>query len=214
VEVAAFRHSDNRHLRAAEDIVVNESVSQRADTQLTQETFERLLRWLNEDRDKAGQRYEEIRFQLIKIFISRGCLISEELADETINRVARRIQDIAQTYKGDPAPYFYGVAKLIYLEYVRRKPTPQPLASSTVSEEDERRYECLEQCIERLTAKNRELIMAYYKEDKQGKIDYRREMAERMGMEPNALWVRAHRIRERLRACAMECFRRKQGRDS
>jgi RNA polymerase sigma factor (sigma-70 family) len=197
----------------AEDIVVKESVSQRADTELTQETFERLLRWLNTDRDEAGRRYEEIRFQLIKIFISRGCLISEELADETINRVARRIQDITKTYDGDPALYFYGVARMIYLEYMRRKPLLQALAPPTVSEEHERRCECLDQCIERLTPKNRELIMAYYKEDKQGKKDQRKEVAERMGMEPNALWVRVHRIRERLRECMVECLKRKQGGD-
>ena len=193
---------------------MKESVSQRADTELTHESFERLLGWLNTDRDKAGQRYEEIRFQLIKIFVSRGCLISEELADETINRVARRIQDIDQTYEGDPAAYFYGVARMIYLEYVRRKPTPQPPAPPTVSQEHERRCECLDQCIERLNPKNRELIRAYYQEDKQAKIDHRKEMAERMGMEPNALWVRVYRIRERLRECVVECLKRKQGRDS
>ena len=192
---------------------MKESASQRADTELTQEAFEQLLRWLNTDRDEAGRRYEEIRFQLIKIFISRGCLISEELADETINRVARRIQDITKTYDGDPALYFYGVARMIYLEYMRRKPLLQALAPPTVSEEHERRCECLDQCIERLTPKNRELIMAYYKEDEQGKKDQRKEVAERMGMEPNALWVRVHRIRERLRECVVECFERKQGGD-
>jgi len=58
------------------------------------------------------------------------------------------------------------------------------------------------------------LIEAYYKEAKQEKIDHRREMAERVGMEPNALWVRAHRIREKLRECVTECLRLKQGRDS
>ncbi len=193
---------------------MKESVSQRADTDLTQESFERLLRWLDTDRDNAGRRYEEIRFQLIKIFISRGCLISEELADETINRVARKIQHIAETYEGDPALYFYGAARLIYLEYLRRKPAPQPLAPSPVSEEEEQTYECLEQCVERLTPKNRELLRTYYKEDIEGKIDHRKEMAERMGMELNALWVRMHRIRERLRECVSECILRKQGRDS
>jgi len=192
---------------------LKELVSRRANTELTVEAFERLLNWLNMDRDEAGQRYEQIRFQLIKIFISRGCLISEDLADETINRVASRIPAIAHTYEGDPALYFYGVAKMVYLEHQRRKPAPQPPASFTISEEHELRYECLEQCIERLTPKNRELITAYYKEDKQAKIDHRKEMAERMGMEPNALWVRVHRIRERLRECVAECLMRRQGRD-
>ncbi|HEX5732523.1 MAG TPA: hypothetical protein VF131_06785 [Blastocatellia bacterium] len=193
---------------------MKESVSQRADTELTEELFERLLLWLDADRERAGQRYEEIRVQLIKIFTSRGCLISEELADETINRVAKRVQQIAETYEGDPALYFYGVARLIYLEYLRRKPAPQPLATSAASEEEELKYECLEQCVERLTPKNRELLRAYYRDDDEEKVDHRKEMAERLGMELNALWVRMHRIRERLRQCVTECLMRKRGSDS
>ncbi len=193
---------------------MKESVSQRADTELTEELFERLLGWLDTDREKAGRKYEEIRFRLIKIFISRGCLISEELADETINRVARKVHQIAESYEGDPALYFYGAARLIYLEYLRRRPAPQPLAPPGVSEEEEQRYECLEQCVERLTPKNRELLRAYYKEDDEEKTDHRKEMAESMGVELNALWVRMHRIRERLRQCVIECLARKQGRDN
>ncbi|HJQ68452.1 MAG TPA: hypothetical protein VKA70_05755 [Blastocatellia bacterium] len=181
---------------------------------MTEESFERLLGWLDADRDKAGRRYEEIRNQLIKIFVSRGCLVSEELADETINRVARKVQHIAGTYEGDPALYFYGAARLIYLEYLRRRPAPQPLALPATSEEEEQRYECLERCVERLTPKNRELLKAYYKEEGDEKTETRKEMADSLGMELNALWVRMHRIRERLRQCVVECLKHAQGSDS
>src|SRR5947209_6617862 len=37
------------------------------------DSFDRLLAWLNPDREQAGQRYEEIRRRLIKIFARRGC---------------------------------------------------------------------------------------------------------------------------------------------
>src|SRR5262245_21687271 len=57
---------------------------------MTPEEFDRLLLWLNPDRDKAGEKYEWIRKRLIKIFVCRGCNVPEELADKTINRVARK----------------------------------------------------------------------------------------------------------------------------
>ena len=48
-----------------------------------------LLEWLDPNLDLAGEKYEEIRRGLIKIFGYRGCSDAEGLADETINRVAR-----------------------------------------------------------------------------------------------------------------------------
>lgn len=177
---------------------------------LTQEAFEQLLRWLDADREQAGEKYEQIRFQLIKIFQSRGCLISEELADETFNRVAGKVHEIAQTYSGDPALYFYGVAKMVYLEYVRRKPVPAISQTPQAAVEDELKHECLEQCLRRLKDKDRELITIYYLGEKQAKIDHRKELARRMGVEPNALWVRMHRLRERLRKCVNDCLKQGQ----
>ena len=54
---------------------------------LTQEDFDRLLRWLDANLEAAGKEYEAIRQRLIKIFARRGCSEAEDLADETINRV-------------------------------------------------------------------------------------------------------------------------------
>jgi RNA polymerase sigma factor (sigma-70 family) len=175
---------------------------------LTPEGFERLLDWLDQNRDAAGHRYEEIRTRLIKVFVCRGCSVPEELADETINRVAGKIDQIATTYVGNPVLYFYGVADKIFLEYVRKRSTPSlPLPESS-TEEAEQRYRCLEQCMERLSAQSRELILAYYGSDMGTNIDTRKELAERTGIGANALWIRAHRIRESLRQCVRECLRR------
>lgn len=179
------------------------------DVGLTQEIFEQLLAWLDEDRDLAGKKYEEIRFQLINLFIARGCLISEELADKTIDRVARKVKDIADTYVGDPALYFYGVAKMVHLEYVRSRPVVLPAIPCQSEKGIEQRYECLGLCIDKLSSANRELILAYYGEA-QSNEEQRRKLAARMGLEPNALWVRSHRIREKLRRCVIECLKSKE----
>src|SRR5262245_20331530 len=135
---------------------------QKSKTDLTREALDRLLHWLDRDRERAGQRYEQIRSGLIKVFLCRGSVDPEELADETINRVARKVQEIAESYVGDPALYFYGVAKMVYLEYTRRKIVASHPRRPDAEEETDLRFDCLEQCMQSLSAKNRELILAYY----------------------------------------------------
>ncbi len=96
------------------------------------------------------------------------------------------------------------------LEYVRKKRDPVPPPAPDPPEETERDYECLEQCMERLTSKSRELVLEYYQAEKRAKIDRRKELASRLGIAVNALRIRAHRIRSNLQECVFECTKRKQ----
>jgi RNA polymerase sigma factor (sigma-70 family) len=177
--------------------------------ELDQGAFDKLLAWLNPDPEQAGRKYEGIRSRLIKIFTCRGCTIPEELADETINRVARKVPEIAATYTGDPALYFYGVGHNVYLEYVRKKPAPTPPPKPEPSQELEQEFECLEQCMQQLPPRSRELILQYYQEEKQAKIDHRKNVAQRLGMALNALRIQAHRIRAALQECVIDCLRQR-----
>ena len=59
---------------------------------------------------------EAIRRRLIRLFASRGSNNPEELADETIDRVASKSPQLIDKYAGDPSAYFYGVAKYVWLE--------------------------------------------------------------------------------------------------
>ena len=93
---------------------------------LSQESFDALLDWLDPDREVAGQKYEDIRQRLIRIFASRGCAAAEDLSDETINRVANKVREVRPTYVGNPALYFYAVGNKVHREYLRRKPQPVP----------------------------------------------------------------------------------------
>ncbi len=174
---------------------------------LTEELFEDLLAWLDPDREVAGEKYENIRRGLIKIFISNGCHSVEDKADEAINRVANKLSQIKDDYHGDPALYFYGVAKKIVHEDWRRRPQVEPpvLPPAWTENEVEPEYECLEKCLEKLTNENRKLVLAYYQEEKQAKIDNRRILAESMGIAVNALRIRAYRIRSSLELCVRTC---------
>ena len=64
------------------------------DWDLTQEGFDQLLNWFDADRDKAGKKYEEIRRGIVKVITVRGCLEAEVIADETFNRVIRKLPEI------------------------------------------------------------------------------------------------------------------------
>ena len=176
---------------------------------LTQEAFDKLLTWLDPDREQAGKKYEEVRLRLIKIFTCRGCTEAEALADETINRVTGKVQTLAEDYTGDPALYFYGVAHKIHLEYLRRKPGPVLPPPTDHSDEIEQEYDCLEQCMERLTPDNRELVLQYYQEEKQAKINHRKRLAEQLGIALNALRIRAYRIRATLQQCVQSCLQQR-----
>jgi DNA-directed RNA polymerase specialized sigma24 family protein len=172
---------------------------------LTKELFDALLDWLDSDRESAACKYELIRSRLIKIFVCRGCGEPEDLADETIDRVARKLNEIAGSFTGDPARYFYGVANKVHLEYLRKKPAPPPPPPLHDPDEVEREYNCLERCMQKLTADNRELVLQYYQEERQAKIDHRKRLADQLGIALNALRIRACRIRASLLECVQKC---------
>ena len=172
------------------------------------DSFDRLLVWLHTDRELAAQKYEEIRRRLITIFTYRGCAEAEDLADETFDRVTGKVCEVAGTYVGDPALYFYGVAHNVHLEYMRgqfRRPSPPPPPTGGEEEEEEPEYECLEQCMQRLASGDRELVLQYYQEDKRAKIEHRKQLAARLGIAINALRIRAFKIRQALQRCVQEC---------
>ena len=167
---------------------------------LTAESFHRLLAWLGPDPDTAGNCYEQIRAQLIKIFECRGCTVPEELADETFNRVAAKLHDVEASYVGNPALYFYGVANKIFLEYTRR-PVEWPAPVPATQEENDIRREYLEQCIGTLSPEQRQIVLAYYGDELRNKIERRKALAELNKLGMNALCSRVHRIRAALRRC-------------
>lgn len=186
------------------------------DWALTREAFEALLDWLDTDRERAALRYENIRRSLIKLFTWRGCHQSEELADETINRVTQKLPEFCRNYTGDPALYFYGVARLVLLEYFRAgapaRETPlavEQLGGRAAGEQpdaSQHKLNCLEKCLRRLSAADRELILRYYREGKQGQTDFRRGIAEQLGITLNTLRVKVHRIRGVLQGCIEKCL--------
>lgn len=187
--------------------------AQEKNANLTQESFDRLLTWLHPDREAAGRIYEDIRSKLIKCFRAHGCSAPEDLADETINRVARKSSDFVHRYVGDPARYFYCVAHYVHLEHLRKDVEAVELTEDLpmqIDREDvEPEYECLERCMEHLPARNRELVSKYYQGEKRIKIELRKQLASKLNINLPTLRLQAQRIRAKLKKCIQECLRQK-----
>lgn len=176
---------------------------------MNQDDFERFLAWLDPDRDKAGRKYEEIRRRLIKMFESRGCAEVEEMADDTFDRVIRKVPEIADSYVGDPALYCYGVARKVILERCRKPPLPPPPPLPDPWKKKEPLHICLDGCMDKLPPADQRVARLYYEGEGRAKIERRQKLAEESGGS-NALRIRMHRIRAVLHACISECLK-KQG---
>jgi len=181
---------------------------------LTQEAFDKLLASFGPDRESAGEKYLELRANLIRFFEWRGCPFPEDHADETINRAAKRVSEgeVIQS----PSGYLFGVARMLLLEIhkesARERQALGELAHSQGEqsyqfEELEPRVECLRGCLESLPAENRELILRYYQGEKGPKIENRKRLSERLNVSLNTLRMRALRLREKLQSCVADCLK-------
>ncbi len=189
-------------------------VASRQKWTLTQEAFDKLLLALGEDRDSGSQKYLEIRTNLTRFFEWRGCSFPEDHADETINRVAKKVAEGEEIL--NPAGYAMGVARLLLLEIIKGRQREQSAlnelgtASEVYVEPDdgEGRLTCLKQCLQSLSPDNRDLILQYYQGEKSEKIRNRKNLLEKLGVPVNTLRMRALRLRERLQGCVEECVGR------
>jgi DNA-directed RNA polymerase specialized sigma24 family protein len=178
---------------------------------LKQEDFDQLMTWLDPDQQNAGVIYERIRWRLVAILASRGCPVADELADETIDRVAGRVADIRDSYVGDKATYFLGVMNNVHHEYLKRPKIPQLIETDNDVVSKEKTHWCLDKCLDKLTANSRQIIIRYYSADKQEKIDLRKRLAAECGVSVNTLRIRALRIREKLQGCISRCLQTESG---
>ena len=176
--------------------------------QPTREEFEKLLAWFDSDPDKAGEVFTLIHSRLIKLFVSRGCVDAEALADEVINRVAVRIDTVRETYS-DPFRCCIGFVENVYREYQRERQrdltTIEP-PRQRPADELEREDECLKQCIESLAHAKRNLFLAYFQGEKRVRINRRRKLAEEMVVTLNGLRIRAHHVRKEMHQCMEKCL--------
>jgi len=72
---------------------------------LSQNAFQQFLDCLDEGADSGGEKYLEMRRRLVSYFDRRNCASPDELADETLNRVARKLEELGRiTDSARPGP--------------------------------------------------------------------------------------------------------------
>lgn len=175
--------------------------------EVTEEKFATFLAWLGSGGREAGEEYERLRFRLCTFFSQRRSRFPEELADETINRVILKLGD--ETIENRLA-YFYGVAKNVYRESLRKERDHLDVDGMSVAApaepEPDFSAECLDRCLAALPPESRGLILEYFSEAKHAKIELHRRVAESFRVSQTALRMRVMRIKQKLANCVRECM--------
>lgn len=187
---------------------------------LSPKAFQLLLERLDPDGSKAAEQYEMLHLKLTKTVAWKGCpdTDAEMLADETLDRIATRIED-GEVIENLNA-YACQVLRYVWLEYSRKRieetardELPEIAVSPDTSFLDEPsvRLNCLRKCMNEVVPDDadRSLIVGYY--DAEGgrkNKDQRRDVAAKLGLTMNTLKVKACRLRARLEKCINECVRR------
>jgi DNA-directed RNA polymerase specialized sigma24 family protein len=174
---------------------------------LTETAFDTLLRNLDPERESAGQKYEQLHRKLEKFFAVHRCALSEDLADETINRVTRRLEEGEQIRS--LTNYCIGVARMLvrekHAEQTKKKELQDP--PSEVSPDSNSssgwgpQLGYLDGCLQELPAEAHRLIVEYYQFQGHSKIEHRKALAGQLGIPLNGLRIRVHRIRTRIEKC-------------
>jgi len=177
-----------------------------------------LLARLHADQQRAGVLYEEIRYRLILFFRLNRPQEAEDLADEVLDRVARKLSEGTAIDRIDF--YTVGVARFVLRERqaaTQREQQAQRqiayLQPQTTREESssERGPEALAKCLNRLPRQDRAMILKYYGADGTVRIRARQKLAEELEISLNALHNRALRLRKQLELCVETRLRKIQG---
>lgn len=153
--------------------------------------------------ERAGEVYESIRQGLVSYFKSQQCPIPEELADEVVDRTARKFREAH-----DLSKFIRGIARRVCSEYFRQSKTVtinEVIESRLCADSHERDPDCeqalenLEKALGTLSPADREVVLEYYRFDGAAKITNRRRLAAALNTSVETLAVRVYRIRRTLR---------------
>jgi DNA-directed RNA polymerase specialized sigma24 family protein len=183
------------------------------------DNLRRLLARLNPIPDRAWEVYDCLWHRLVKFFEWSSCFPAEDLADTTLDRVARIL---AHRPVLDLEPFLWGVAKKIRLENYKRGerliaitelPNQENFLKDGANVEEkvhagrqgELQAKCLRDCMQRLNERNRKLFLRYHGLDGDSK-EQREKLAAELGVTIGTLRVRINRIRSQLEKCVQQCL--------
>ncbi|MEQ1764157.1 MAG: hypothetical protein ABL984_13575 [Pyrinomonadaceae bacterium] len=182
---------------------------------LTPKGFENLLALFSEDREEAGEKYEAARAGLHRYFRFKGCSDSASLADETMDRVAAKLETMDGKIEANPIAFLLGFASNIVLEYRRSVAKEieyhENLHSPRAPIEKDRKEDegnCLNECLARLPEKDRDTLVVYYTARGAEKQRRRDMLCKRLGCSVGALYTQIHRLKLTVRECLNDCMKK------
>lgn len=174
---------------------------------MTENGLSKLLALLSDDSERAAELYLNLQGKLIRYFGWNQCPTPEELADQVLDRVARRVSEGVQI--DNPIAYVLGVARRVLLESKPRVvllPLEGDFAAGTETQEAAD-LDCLDHCLGEFAPESRSILLEYYSANDRERIRVRQSMADRMGLSVNALRNRCLRLRRQLEECLTRCRR-------
>jgi DNA-directed RNA polymerase specialized sigma24 family protein len=197
--------------------------------------YRELLDLLAVDEAVAADRFLVLRSKVVSYFEGRRISPAEDYADEVLRRVAAKLAAGEKIL--DINRYAFGIARFVRLESYRepvlveidddhaggekrRVRVPPALTTNpNVDHEDDGSggilRQCVGECLGKLSAHHRGLILAYYEADEaSGKhIDRRRELARQYNKSAGALHKQIFLLRQKVAGCARDCARRELGKE-
>jgi DNA-directed RNA polymerase specialized sigma24 family protein len=169
--------------------------------ELDRAAFEAILASLNSDRETASLEYERLRGRLIRFFALDNAARSHDLADIAFDRLARKI--VSGESIRNVAEYLFGIARVLVLEERARlrrdaRMSGQIAVPGGGNREEADLVDALELCMDQLSEESRAILYRYYSTEGRERIRMREQMAQEMGLQPNALRNRVLRLRQYL----------------
>jgi RNA polymerase sigma factor (sigma-70 family) len=160
---------------------------------------DRLLRYLDADPQLAQAKYRLLREKLVKYFDHNGCLDPDDRADEVFCRALERLAGGLDIFAANPASFFWGIARNVRLEWLRRPPEESLDAADfrlpIVSADATTSAAFLAECLDSLKSCERAFLMLWYSEGVE-------RLSRKLGISQNSVRLRVHRIRLKLKRFA------------
>jgi len=178
--------------------------------ELTQETFERLIRSLHADEDAAVERYQRLHGRLILFFMRHRSYHPEDLADQVINRLASKLAEGLAI--ANIEAYALGIARLVVREEqarnIQRERCYQELGSNesvaqrTLDEGEisyQSREDLMESQLAELPVAQRIMLERYHEGRGSRRIRERQKLAQDLGLSIGTLRKRIFDLQSLLR---------------
>jgi DNA-directed RNA polymerase specialized sigma24 family protein len=197
---------------------MNEATATRRKREANPQDFQRLLRRLSSDPTQAWQDYDTLRQKLVMFFEHHYRFRAEELAEEVLDRIAKKSESYEIT---NVAEFAFGVARNLRKEAFRNNQlmqtadvAPDECLGLEAQPEDniirkidsQRKLECFLTCMRRLDAGDRKLLFQYYPMENDGLEERRLRLAEKHQVTMSTLRTRMARLRDKLEECFENCW--------